>query len=350
MARASRRDAEGYAAAVIVLDGPKRPGLLRSLVHPLGPLFRHLPLGLRRHLLYLRAHNRWGNFRQPTLWNEKIQWRILNDRRAIMAFTCDKLATQQYVATLPTAKHPLINTPEVYWVGRDVRELQRISSLLPSRWVLKPNHSSGRIAAIDSNVGPVDWVEIERLSHRWMQEDEEIQVFGHWAYRRARPLLIAQQHIGDAAGFPPDIRVLCSGGKVILAFSTTGYPADHYSIAFYDSDLKTRIQWGHPHESARETRDVIDSLSEDARASIIAFASEASAPFDSIRVDGLLFDGRFHLTELTSYPTSGLGAIGLEANKVVGAIWQLPDLNAPDPREAEWRALLEGTPKGTLQR
>jgi hypothetical protein len=42
--------------------------------------------------------------------------------------------------------------------------------------------------------------------------------------------------------------------------------------------------------------------------------------------------------------------LGVGAEERLGSAWQIPDLNAPDPRESEWRALLSGTPKGTLQR
>jgi hypothetical protein len=41
--------------------------------------------------------------------------------------------------------------------------------------------------------------------------------------------------------------------------------------------------------------------------------------------------------------------IGENTEQRLGSAWQLPDLNAPDPRQGEWRALLQGTPKGTLQ-
>ena len=335
---------------MIVLNGPKQPRLPLSLIHPLGPLFRHLPLSLRRHLLYLRAHKRWGNFREPRLWNEKVQWRILNDHRPLLAFTCDKLATQQYLAGLPTSGHPLITSPDVYWVGRDVRDLEKIARSLPARWVLKPNHSSGRVAVMDARVEPIDWDRLVVLGRGWMEMDEEFNVFGHWAYRHARPLLTAQQRIGDGVGSPPDLRILCSKGRILLAFVTSGYQSDQFRVAFYGGDLKTRLQWGHQGETPLGERGIAEEMSEELRAAIIAFVQQASLPFDSIRIDGLLSGGKFHVLELTAYPASGLAKVDSQANIQGGADWQLPDLTAPDPREAEWRALLEGTPRGTLQR
>ena len=77
-------------------DGPARPTYPTAFVHPLGPLFRHLPIALRRHLLFFRAHKKWGNFNAPKTWREKMQWRILNDRRTILSVACDKLAQKDF--------------------------------------------------------------------------------------------------------------------------------------------------------------------------------------------------------------------------------------------------------------
>jgi hypothetical protein len=93
-----------------------------------------------------------------------------------------------------------------------------------------------------------------------------------------------------------------------------------------------------------------DALSDDAVRDIIALAREVSAPFDFIRIDGVVVNDVFHFLEFTMYPTSGLGKLGLGTDQRLGSAWELPNLTAPDPREAEWRALLEGTPKGTLQK
>ncbi|MFM8997823.1 MAG: hypothetical protein ACKOJD_06900, partial [Candidatus Limnocylindrus sp.] len=77
-------------------DGPTYPHFPIALIHPLGPLFRHLPLSLRRHLLYLRTYGRWGNFSHPKRMSEKLHWRAINDRRPILAFSQDKLAVKEF--------------------------------------------------------------------------------------------------------------------------------------------------------------------------------------------------------------------------------------------------------------
>jgi hypothetical protein len=332
-----------------LLDGPTTPRFPLSLIHPLGPLFRHLPLIVRRHLLYLRAKSRWGNFRNPTRWSEKIQWRILNDRRALLTPTCDKLAASKYASSVPQAKSPHIKFPETYWVGSSVHELAALEGSLPARWIFKPNHSSGRIADIDVTRRAIDWSALNELGRRWLQRDEELLVFGHWAYGAARPLLIAQERIGHAEVAPADLRLVCNRGEITMAFWTDGYQTENYRLYAYDADLRTRARFDHPYEAPLNEPGPDRLLSDEAVRAIAAFAREVSAPFDFIRIDGVVVDDAFHFLEFTTYPTSGLGVLGVGAELRLGSAWHLPDLNAPDPREAEWRALLQGTPKGTLQ-
>jgi len=86
------------------------------------------------------------------------------------------------------------------------------------------------------------------------------------------------------------------------------------------------------------------------RERMLRIASSIAAPFDWIRVDFYVDGETLWFGELTLYGAGGLYVIDRENNERFGALWQLPDLSEPDPREPEWRALLAGVPKGTLQR
>src|ERR1700742_3390832 len=49
-----------------------------------------LPLRLRRQVLYARHQRRLLNLRNPERFTEKVNWRIVRDRRELLAWTCDK--------------------------------------------------------------------------------------------------------------------------------------------------------------------------------------------------------------------------------------------------------------------
>jgi hypothetical protein len=335
---------------MIVRDGPKQPRYPLALIHPLGPLFRHLPLSLRRHLLFLRAHKRWGNFRNPRLWTEKMQWRVLNDRRALLVVASDKLASKALVAQIAKRLNLAIHLPATLWVGTDVRELQAIADQLPARWVLKPNSSSGRVRIIDSAITPIDWNELVHAGIQWMHEDEESGAFGHWGYSEARRVLIAEERVGGGDAPPPDLRTQVFSGTVLRFDWSSGYGTPQHHVACYASDLRTRVFTGTTIEVPAEHHTPVDDFTEDQRADLKKFVDAIGSGTDYLRIDGYVDQGTYWFGELTTYTEGGLGYFAKSFNEAAGELWQLPDLTAPDPREAEWRALLAGTLKGTLQK
>jgi hypothetical protein len=321
-----------------------RPALRKGVKR----VFALLPLALRRHLLFVRSFGHWGNFRTPQTYSEKLNWRAINDRRAMMAFTADKLAAKEYVRRT-LARNPLkVRTPETYWVGTDLRELRTLAARLPARWVLKPNHSCGRVQLIDSTHAPIDWDQLAIKTANWTERDEEYTVRGHWAYGQARRLLIAEERIGAGEHAPDDLKIEGYQGEPAFTFWTTGRSSGAINYSNLKMD-QTRLIWGHSSESAADAPIPLEELDQGVRAIALALASELSAPFDHLRVDGYAVDGEYWFGEITTYPAAGLGEISRETDTWLGSIWRLPDLSAADPRDAEWRALLEGTPKGTLQ-
>ena len=333
---------------MLVRTGPRKPRLPLALIHPLGPLFRYLPLSLRRHLLFMREFGKWGNFRRPRTFREKAQWRTINDRRARLSFAQDKLAAKEYLRRVSAEINQPIRIPETLWVGRDIRELEALAHRLPARWVLKPNHSAGRFALIDSAVEPVDWTGLRKLGDAWIQRDEEELVMGHWAYGQARHLLIAEERVGAGAAAPNDFKVSSFGGVPGYYFWADRSQAEA-QYAFFTPD-GTPFSWGDPGELRSNAAAQAVLPVEALRQRMLKIASAAAAPFDWLRVDFYVEGGEVWFGELTLYGAGGLYVIDAANNARFGALWNLPDLTAPDPREAEWRALLEGTPKGTLQR
>ncbi len=311
--------------------------------------FSWLPLALRRHLLFFRAFGRLGNFRSPQGYSETLSWRAINDHRALMAFTSDKLAVKEYVRVIAQTHNVPIRIPETFWVGTDLRELRALAAQLPKRWVLKPNHSCGRVRLIDTTSQACDWEQLMRETRGWMDLDAEFTVRGYWAYGQARRLLIAEERIGDGAHAPDDLKIMAFGGQPVFLFWVTGRSqgAVRYSILKADD---TRLLWGDPREARASEPIPLEELDTAARAAAIELTRAVAAPFDQIRVDGYAVDGEYWFGELTTYALAGLGPISGEIDAWLGTLWQLPNLSANDPREEEWRALLEGVPRGTLQR
>ena len=312
-------------------------------------IFAHLPVALRRHLLFFRSFRQWGNFRRPTGYSEKLNWRAINDRRALIAFTCDKLAAKEFVRHVAASNHSKVKIPETLWVGTDLAELETLAARLPARWVLKPNHGCGQVRLMDAVAQPIDWGRLKAETRHWIHVSDEYRVRGHWAYGQARRLLIAEERIGKGEHAPDDLKIEAYNGEPAFTFWTTGRSkgAVRYSNLKMDG---TRLIWGHPAEESADTPIPLEDLDEATRAAALQLTRAVAALFDHVRVDGYAVDGEYWFGELTAYPAAGLGAISAATDAWLGGLWQLPNVTAKDPREAEWRALLAGVPKGTLQR
>ena len=258
----------------------------------------------------------------------------------------DKLAAKEYARTIAATLNEPLRIPETYWVGTDLRELQALASRLPDRWVLKPNHSAGRYRLINAPLSPAEWEELIRTCSHWVERDEEELVMGHWAYGQARHLLIAEERVGTGVEAPNDFKVSAFDGVPGYYFWADRSQAEaRYAFFFPDG---TPFIWGDPGELSSSAAAIAVLPAEALRMRMLKIASAGAAPFDWIRIDFYAEAGEVWFGELTLYGAGGLYVTEDLNNERFGALWQLPDLNAPDPREREWRALLEGTPKGTL--
>lgn len=282
-----------------------------------------------------------------------MQWRVLNDRRPLLAWTADKLAQKEYVRNLSSANAAVqpVRIPVTYWAGSNITELRALSPQIPDGWVFKPNHSCSRFrifGAISGGTTQPDWDELTELSEKWGVRDEEGKSMGHWAYTHCRIAMIAEERIGGVER-PLEIKVLCFGGRAHSLMSQEGIGTDDWRVAYYDTKFN-RVQSGWSGELPTNEHDLKNALPLSVRTTLIQAAESLAAPFDFMRVDFYVADNEVWFGELTPYSGAGLVLVSDALDLERGAQWQLPDLAAHDPRAAEWRALLEGPLRGTLQR
>jgi hypothetical protein len=308
--------------------GPEAPRFPLSLIHPLGPVFRHLPLALRRHLLYVRHHRRWGNFKNPERYTEKIHWRVLNDRRAMIALACDKLASKAYIRAV-AQNDPRLRTlriPAVRWTSDLVEPLSSVLRGTDTSVVVKPNHSSGRYAFITTHDRSDALEEIDALVSHWLRRDEEIEVLGHWGYGEARIGVIAEERVGGEGSRLVEIRCAAFTGKPDSFVVTKDVYTRMQTPEAYDADF-TRIRIGFPTEVPIDRPGALASLSEARKEELRGIVSAISAPYDHVRVDIYDDGAQFWFGELTVYPSGGALSYTEEVERARGKLWQLPSAN-----------------------
>jgi hypothetical protein len=273
----------------------------------------HLPLPLRRRGLYALYQRKSLRLRAPETFSEKVNWRIVNDRRAVVATACDKDASKDL------ARHragELLSVPSTYWLGRDVNELADVP--LPDRWVMKPNSGSGRAIF---GAGSPDVEQLKRQTDGWLDDDLN-RIFGCWGYSAARNGFLVEDQIGDAGGELYDIKFYCFDGVPAL-IQVVGRAGNRHDFTHFSPQwegLPTRIYARGRTSPSTSTMERPRKLGEMLRA-----ASLIAQGFDFIRVDLYHIQEQIWFGELTAYPSGGVSSFHPpEADRQLGALWTLP--------------------------
>jgi hypothetical protein len=280
-------------------------GPLRARI---GRLAYRLPLRMRRWVLYTRFQHRPPRLRHPVTFTEKVQWRILNDRRELIGLVCDKLKSKAM------AEVAGVRVPRTYWHGTDVRELADVA--LPEHWVLKPNHRSG---LVHFGRGPPDTEMLRELTRDWLRERQFVEE-GEWGYSQAAPALFVEETLGEPGHPPRDYRLyVFEGEPKLIAVETSRYTGT--SRRCYTPDwepLQARVE-GIPFCEVEPRPGCLEEM--------LAAAGRLGAPFDFIRVDFYLVDGEVVFGEFAAYPGSGIRRLQpRDLDRLLGSYWHLPSI------------------------
>jgi hypothetical protein len=242
--------------------------------------------------------------------NEKLNWRILYDRRAIWDWTCDKLRSKHEAAR----RSPGILIPEVLWSGSDVRELAGLG--LEGRWLLKSNNSSKDMIVGE---GAPNVSEISTAVAAW--QDFQLSHLGEWAYGRAARVLLVERWIGESPDPPVDYKVFVYAGVARFIHVHRSRFSGHRA-SLYDREWN-RI----PCRQAHILPDEQDVPAPPHLDELLARAEQIGAGFDSIRVDLFDTEDGVWFGETTPYSWSGFRPFTPESVELeLGSYWTLPDL------------------------
>lgn len=282
-----------------------RTGLKRTAKQGL----RFLPLKLRRNALFLLRQGRLLP-RQPQTFSEKIQWRILYDRRPLIAVGGDKIEMKEHAKR----SSPRVLIPETLWNGIDLVEVYEKD--WGCEWVLKPISGSG-YALFGSGSLASSGVDLTEIA-KWRYADS-FTLYGEWAYGQARPGYLIERRIETDTGLSPnDVRLFVFNGRVkILQIDSPRI--NEVRRRFYTPEWEALPfqQGGKRLADVQPRPDLLDEM--------ISIAEEIGRQYDFIRVDLYETQGKLYFGEITPYPTGGLGKYNDVAfDRVLGDYWELP--------------------------
>lgn len=280
-------------------------------------LIRVVPTPLMRHTLHLTMIRRPGNFRRPTSFNEKVNWRALNDRRDRIAAACDKMRMKEMARSACPGGE--LRIPQTFWFGTDLRTAPDLTALPP--WVLKPNDSSGHVL-----FGPDPGMDLETLQKQTSGWGKRNPVeLGEWGYSAARPVLLLEERIPTPDGaLPVDYKFFVFDGRVELIQVNRGR-YQYQTATFLDTGWNTlpvrwRIMPAGDEPRPAELEAMLD------------IAARLGTGWDFVRVDLYAVDGEVWFGEYTVYPGSGLLRYTRQRfDYEMGGHWQLPDLEHVQP-------------------
>lgn len=255
-----------------------------------------------------------------------MQWRIINDRREILRITCDKRATKRLVAQVVSDHNIQLKVPrQIAWAASangflDQLRNEYVAGRLPPKWVMKPNHSSGRALAVD---GAPDWRVIEQAARAWLAPSRFLGLHWIWPYAIAESGLLAEEFVSSDE--PPIEWQLWIVNNLVTHVVVQQRSDATPRRSYYDFNWATVSSW-YP----RDTLPMDIKIPPANWNRIEEAALKLAVGWDLIRVD--LFEdtaGNIWFSELTPYPNEGLlsGSIGARVfDQVMGAAWTLPVL------------------------
>ena len=253
---------------------------------------RCLPDAAYLRLQYFLKLGRVLHLKHPALYNEKLQWLKLYDRKPQYAAYADKLAVREHVreAVGDVYLIPLLgayrSADEIDWAK------------LPDRFVLKCTHGSGsNILCADKN--RLNLGDAKAQLDAWMRRNW-FWLSREWPYLCIQPRIIAEAFLGDEMGNVPfDYKIMCFEGQPTYII----VDADRYSAhtrSFYDVNWRRQDMFNRheniPYDVERPAQ--LDQMLDVAR--------KLSKGIHHVRIDLYLVQDRVYFGEMTFFHGYGM--------------------------------------------
>lgn len=256
---------------------------------------------------YLTLHGRFLPLRHPRTFNERLFHKMATDRNPLLRRTSDKADVRGYVDEVLgpgylSRLYALLERPD-----------EVIDAELPSRYVAKPTHSSGRLMFVERD-DPATRARLAQDARDWFAYRHHDRT-GEWSYDGLRPRLLVEEWLDDGENrVPPDWKWFCFHGHVGIVECDTGrYDRRARNLLSPDGDPLDATLF-HPRgpdiplpATFREMRRIAEAL---------------SRPFDFVRVDLYTVQDRIVVGELTHYPSAGMQEFSPASwDERLGAMW-----------------------------
>lgn len=265
---------------------------------------------------YKNVFERELNLENPKTFNEKIQWRILKDKKDIYTNLADKYLVREYVKK-KIGKEYLVKILGVYEKAEDIDY-----DKLPNKFVLKCNHDAGSTIICK-----------DKLSFNKKEANKKLNFFlkrnfyymtREWHYKNIKPLIICEEYIEifkkdrNENLLPEDYKFHCFKGKIeIIEVQFERYGGKR-KINVYDSEWNLLdFIMGYPNADYKIKKPLNFNKTKE-------LSEKLSSDFDYCRVDFYLVEDKIYFGEITFTPCSGLDKYEpIEWDYKLGEMWEI---------------------------
>lgn len=253
---------------------------------------KKMPDRLYLKLMYQVKLGKRLNLKNPTSFNEKLNWLKLYDRRDIYTQMADKFEVRRIVKERLGEKYliPLLG------VWDQAEEIDFNS--LPNQFVLKCTHDSGSVIICRDLASFDRKAAVEKL-----RETMKINYFypsREWPYKNIKPRVIAEAYMVDESGTElKDYKIYNFSGKPELIQVDFGRFV-HHERNLYTLDWKyldEAIEYPKNHEVTIPKPEGLEEM--------LKCAEKLSAGIPSVRTDFYSINGRTYFGEITFYQEGG---------------------------------------------
>lgn len=260
-------------------------------------MLRWIPDKLYIQMYYTMRCGRPCNFKNPTTFNEKIQWLKLNDHNPVYTDMVDKYEARKIVADTIGEEYliPLLGGP---WNSVDEIDFDA----LPNQFVLKCTHDCGGViicrdkSTFDREAAKKKLDECLKINYFWISRE--------WPYKNVKPRIIAEQYMEEPGkDFLTDYKFLCFHGepKVIMTVQGGHLEESQVMRRMYDTQwnlLPIGLRGKQPVTEAEEKPEQLEQM--------LVLARKLSANRKFLRPDFYVVNGRIYMGELSIYHMGGM--------------------------------------------
>ncbi|RZV01781.1 UNVERIFIED_ORG: teichuronopeptide biosynthesis TupA-like protein [Serratia quinivorans] len=260
--------------------------------------------------IYKKAFGKSLNLNHPATWNEKINYLKLNDysNNALITQCADKYAVREYIKEKGCEE--ILN--ELYFACDSVHEIPWDS--LPEKFVIKGNHGSG-YNLICQDKRSLDIVQASKAIENWMESDYW-KVYAELNYKNINKKIIGEKFIASSSGHgPDDYKIYCFHGVPYCTLLCVGRDTGMPKYYFFDKDFKFLC---YSQDCLALSQEEIDAfVKPDGYDELFEYARKLSEPFEFVRVDFYISNGKAIFGELTFTPSAGIDTDMLESTDVL---------------------------------